>query len=371
MVIDTNGNAGIGTATPPTRLHVVWNSVGTTSQRFTDAALFENSGNVFLQMMGGLSNEKSINFATYLNGADGAIKYSFPGAPGFSFWTGGNSFTGSASGGVLQGDMSIRAGGNSSTGTLAALQIDNDRGRFARPAIVRNSIGVNLLIIDDFGRTGLGFGAPSSPSNILTIPQNSSTDPIADSWTVYSSQRWKTNVTTLVDSLAVIKQLRGVSFKWKETGRHDIGLIAEEVGHVLPDLVTYEENGIDAQGLDYSRIVPILIEAIKSQQAQIELLQKQVQNADKESRASVGYVDETRSGERITTLNGQLAALQDELSREAQLRVQAQQQSALLEARISALESQQSAETQMPMLNLVSLLLAGGALIVVFSRYSR
>ena len=43
-------------------------------------------------------------------------------------------------------------------------------------------------------------------------------------------------------------------------------MIAEEVGEVIPQVVAYEENGIDAKSVDYPRLVAVLIEAIKEQQ---------------------------------------------------------------------------------------------------------
>ena len=55
-------------------------------------------------------------------------------------------------------------------------------------------------------------------------------------------------------------------FRWKADGKHDIGLIAEEVGEVIPEVVAYEENGKDAKSVDYARLVAVLIEAVKEQQ---------------------------------------------------------------------------------------------------------
>jgi FtsZ-binding cell division protein ZapB len=63
--------------------------------------------------------------------------------------------------------------------------------------------------------------------------------------------------------LDLIQRLRGVRFNWKAGGKEDIGLVAEEVGQFVPEIVTYERNGKDAQSLDYSRLVPVTIEAIK------------------------------------------------------------------------------------------------------------
>jgi len=118
----------------------------------------------------------------------------------------------------------------------------------------------------------IGIGA-TNPTNILTVQRNSFTDPIADAWTTYSSRRWKTNIRTIDGALEKVKNLRGVYYDRKETGKHDMGLIAEEVGEVIPEVVTFEANGKDAASVDYPRLVALLIEAIKEQQKQIGALQ--------------------------------------------------------------------------------------------------
>jgi hypothetical protein len=92
---------------------------------------------------------------------------------------------------------------------------------------------------------------------------------IADGYDTYSSRRWKANIQTLSGALRKVEQLRGVSYDLKANGRHEIGVIAEEVGAVVPELVSWEKNGKDAQGVDYTRIAPLLIEAVKEQQREI------------------------------------------------------------------------------------------------------
>jgi len=89
-----------------------------------------------------------------------------------------------------------------------------------------------------------------------------------------SSIRWKRNIEIIPQPLEKIKAIKGVYFDWDEDhgGQHDVGMIAEEVGKVLPEIVVYEENGIDASGMDYSKITPLLLEAIKEQQKQIDEL---------------------------------------------------------------------------------------------------
>jgi hypothetical protein len=85
-----------------------------------------------------------------------------------------------------------------------------------------------------------------------------------------SSRRWKHNIKPIDSPLDRIEQIRGVWFDWdaEHGGRHDVGMIAEEVGKVLPEIVAYEANGIDASGMDYSKMSPLLVEAIKALRAE-------------------------------------------------------------------------------------------------------
>jgi len=59
-------------------------------------------------------------------------------------------------------------------------------------------------------------------------------------------------------------------------GKHDTGFIAEEVGEVIPEIVGYEPDGVYATGVDYGAITPMLVQAIKEQQRQIEELKAQI-----------------------------------------------------------------------------------------------
>jgi len=93
--------------------------------------------------------------------------------------------------------------------------------------------------------TNVGIGT-TAPSNVFTIGQNAG-HAIADGWDTYSSRRWKTNIQTLRGALAKVEQLRGVSYDLRVNGKHEVGLIAEEVGAVVPEVVSYEENGKDAR----------------------------------------------------------------------------------------------------------------------------
>jgi len=89
-----------------------------------------------------------------------------------------------------------------------------------------------------------------------------------------SSRRWKKDIIVIDHPLDKVNALRGVYYNWDEEhgGNHDLGMIAEEVGEVLPEIVDYEKNGIDAIGMDYSKLTPLLVEAIKELNNKVELL---------------------------------------------------------------------------------------------------
>ncbi len=113
---------------------------------------------------------------------------------------------------------------------------------------------------------------------------------IADEWSTYSSRRFKTDIQTLPDALDKVERLRGVSYTLKANGKHEIGVIAEEVGQVVPEVVTYEANGKDARSVDYTRLTALLIEATKQQQAEIvtqraEIATQQAEIATQQAKA--------------------------------------------------------------------------------------
>ena len=84
----------------------------------------------------------------------------------------------------------------------------------------------------------------------------------------------KTNVETLSGSLDAVMSMRGVSFDWIESGKSEVGVIAQEIEEIIPDLVNTNEQGI--KSVKYGNMVAVLIEAIKDQQKRIEALEAQL-----------------------------------------------------------------------------------------------
>ena len=92
-----------------------------------------------------------------------------------------------------------------------------------------------------------------------------------------SDSRLKKNITPIVSALDKVDSITGVEFDWnaKEAGLnykhlegHDVGVIAQSLQEILPEAVKTREDGYLA--VDYSRVVPLLIQAIKELKAKIE-----------------------------------------------------------------------------------------------------
>ena len=106
--------------------------------------------------------------------------------------------------------------------------------------------------------------------------------------TASSDRKLKTNIKTIQNALDMVSRMRGVYFDWIESGNQSIGLIAQEVQEVIPELVLEnvvknppsfpgEEMPEDrVLSVDYGKIVSVLIEAINEQQTQIEEQNKRI-----------------------------------------------------------------------------------------------
>ena len=133
-----------------------------------------------------------------------------------------------------------------------------------------NMIKVSVNAVDDEFRFAAG-GAFHADADITSF-----------SSTVASDKRLKTNIKKIEYGLKDVLQLRGVEFDWKEkrNGKHDIGFIAQEVQEIIPEVINeipdLQDETNKYLGVDYSKIVPLLVESIKEQQQQIEDLINEV-----------------------------------------------------------------------------------------------
>ena len=94
-----------------------------------------------------------------------------------------------------------------------------------------------------------------------------------------SDERLKDNIELISNPIEKVNQLRGVEFDWNDksmfkAGKHDYGVIAQDVEKVLPELVKETHTGY--LGVDYDKIVGLLIEVVKEQEKRIKELENKV-----------------------------------------------------------------------------------------------
>lgn len=128
--------------------------------------------------------------------------------------------------------------------------------------------GTNLYVDIDNSRVGVGTTVPSSAlqvsGTITCIDVNSTSD-----------VKLKENIHSIKDPLDKIMKINGVGFRWKDNKDEAIGVIAQDIEEVIPEVV---KNSGDVKTVNYNGLIGVLIEAVKEQQRQIEELKKQINN---------------------------------------------------------------------------------------------
>ncbi|MFH1745187.1 MAG: tail fiber domain-containing protein [bacterium] len=126
--------------------------------------------------------------------------------------------------------------------------------------------GKLLMAATKSGKFGFGMNVNDSSSYLMSIDGNGW---ILGSWTESSDARFKKNIRTLDMAMEKVDKLNGVFFEWNKENFPDmnfkegvdIGLIAQDVAAVIPEVVSEDPQGY--LGISYERLVPLLINAIK------------------------------------------------------------------------------------------------------------
>jgi hypothetical protein len=147
---------------------------------------------------------------------------------------------------------------------------------------VSGTMTTRMTIKADGGKVGIGTTSPGYKLDV-----NGSCH--ATCFPTSSDIRFKKKITPLENSLEKIKKLQGVKYEWNEfvNSRRDgyklnvpiIGLIAQDVEKVIPEIIDLwklSDDCQDARSIEYPRLIPFLIEAIKEQQYQIEDLKNRL-----------------------------------------------------------------------------------------------
>ncbi len=166
--------------------------------------------------------------------------------------TGSNQFLIRSSGGMgintnsPSAALTVRASADQPT----PLRVQDSAGNAVMSVSSTNNILSGRLFVGTFGS-----GATSVCRNAAGELGNCS-----------SSERYKSDITPMGPSSELIAALAPVRFRWTEEGQQDIGLVAEEVAAVIPEIVTYNSKG-QVEGVEYNRLGPLLVAGFQEQTA--------------------------------------------------------------------------------------------------------
>ena len=102
--------------------------------------------------------------------------------------------------------------------------------------------------------------ATNTSSNVTFGTINCSSLTATGNVTAFSDATLKTDIHTINEALGIVGKLRGVTYKWLSNGEADIGVIAQEVQEVVPEVIKETVDGIKT--VDYGRLVSVLINAV-------------------------------------------------------------------------------------------------------------
>src|SRR5215471_5333973 len=146
---------------------------------------------------------------------------------------------------------------------------------------VNNNIGVGTTVPNDkLEVNGLMRVDVLGSAGATQLCRNAN-DQIA---TCSSSLRYKKDLQPFTRGLALLNQLKPISFKWKSDNSPDLGFGAEDVAQVEPLLVTRNDKG-EVEGVKYDRLSAVLVNAVKEQQQQIAQQQEQIKRQENEIKS--------------------------------------------------------------------------------------
>lgn len=250
MRIDSSGNLAVGTTNASSRLTVTGggSSLGGTA-RF-NAEIVEENLSAKRGVLLGFDNTSQIGI---IGANSGGL------ASNLAFWT----WNGSAWGERVR----ITSSGNLLVGTTSSAGAG---GTTIQPAYIVTNVSVSTL------QDHISFRNTNGEVGKI------STNGTATTYATSSDYRLKEDLQPIADAASRLALLNPVNFAWKADGSRTDGFIAHEVQEVVPQAVTGEKDAVDAdgnpqyQGIDHSKLVPLLTAALQEALTKIEALEARI-----------------------------------------------------------------------------------------------
>ena len=161
--------------------------------------------------------------------------------------------------------------GIGSTIPTAKLDVGGD-ANFA--SIITAQSGINVIS----GSVGIGSTIPTAKLDIsgnATISLDGTagfaSTVTALNFNSTSDIRLKENIEVIIDATSILKEVNGVKFDWKESKTSSVGVIAQDIEKILPQLISERADKIKT--VNYSGLIGVLIEAVKELAARVENLE--------------------------------------------------------------------------------------------------
>ena len=254
----TTGSVGIGTTSPGAALDIAEGKL-----RFLRSGTPSNAGFLYYDGHVRLGTEAEDSMGFYTNNS---IKI------------------------MVKYDGNVGIGTTSPDGKLHVIQTVADEGIVINRSTHSWNLGVwtdglfeikNLgesttpFVIENNGNVGIAMTNPSVALDVTGDIEYTGT--ITD----VSDQRLKENIVGINNPILKIQGINGVYFNMIGSDKRELGVIAQNVQQVLPEAVSIVDPENGYLGVDYTSLVPVLIEAIKEQQRQIQALRQDIEQLER------------------------------------------------------------------------------------------
>ena len=248
MTLTSGNNVGIGTDSPDARFSVVTATANSTASRIGG---LEYSG-----------TQRGLTIKTFQSNGGDDCGVEFNAAEGLSGY-GSFIFKADTAERLRIANDGVIQNATINSSTASAFKISNNAGSA--------NFTYGMTIEDDSSNTGFILFAQADGTAVGSITRSGTSTVYATS----SDYRLKEDLKDF-NALEIASKIKMYDFKWNSNNTRDYGVIAHELQEVFPQAVVGEKDGENMQGVDYSKLVPILLKSIQELEARVKELEKEI-----------------------------------------------------------------------------------------------